>query len=85
MQSRQNSLGHQRSSRFRDLGGILRLHIELFLAQICFAASFIFFRSEMPLLDLPEAMKPPEVTEKAAISSFHNWQQVVEQDWKRGL
>ena len=27
------------------------------LAQICFAASFIFFRSEMPLLDLPEAMK----------------------------
>ena len=35
----------------------------------------------MPLLDLPEAMKPPEVTEKAAISSFHNWQQVVEQDW----
>ena len=30
-------------------------------------------------------MKPPEVTEKAAISSFHNWQQVAEQDWKRGL
>ena len=48
-------------------------------------SELLFFRSEMPLLDLPEAMKPPEVTEKAAISNFHNWQQVVEQDWKRGL
>ena len=28
VQSRQNSLGHQRSTRFRDLGGILRLHME---------------------------------------------------------